>query len=100
MPSRSDSRRQYDAHRAVKHDWRNWYKLARWQAIRRDQLNREPLCVLCQAAGRLTSATVCDHVERHGGDPERFWNGPFQSLCKPCHDRDKQRAERSPRNRP
>lgn len=39
-------------------------------------------------------ATVCDHVRPHRGDPVLFWGGPFQSLCKAHHDRDKQRAER------
>jgi hypothetical protein len=38
---------------------------------------------------------VRDHIERHGGDPVRFWHGPFQSLCAPCHSSEKQRQELS-----
>jgi hypothetical protein len=48
-------------------------------------------------AGRVTPATVCDHV-----DPEtkktNFFDGPFQSLCDEypwrCHSSVKQQQER------
>lgn len=36
---------------------------------------------------------VCDHIERHGGDVERFFAGPFQTLCPDDHDRRKQAEE-------
>ncbi len=49
---------------------------------------------MCEAEGRLNLATVCDHVTPHRGNPDRFWNGPFQSLCVTHHNRDKQREER------
>lgn len=42
---------------------------------------------------------MCDHIEAHKGDPEKFWNGPFQSLCKQYHDSDKQRLEKSGRRK-
>ena len=48
---------------------------------------------MCQAQGRITPATVCDHIEPHRGDVVAFWRGPFQSLCKPCHDGAKQQHE-------
>jgi hypothetical protein len=38
-------------------------------------------------------ATICDHVEPHHGDRNKFWSGPFQSLCKRCHDSAKRFAE-------
>ena len=41
----------------------------------------------------MVAATVADHVEPHRGDHDKFWHGRLQSLCKPCHDRDKQREE-------
>jgi 5-methylcytosine-specific restriction protein A len=47
----------------------------------------------CLERGVVTPATICDHVEPHRGDVNKFWLGPFQSLCKPCHDGDKQRLE-------
>ena len=52
---------------------RAWYKTARWQRLRWSVLLRDR------------------------GDEERFWAGPFQTLCKPCHDGAKQRSERSGR---
>jgi hypothetical protein len=45
----------------------------------------------------MAPATVCDHVTPHRGDVAKFWSGPFQSLCQPCHDREKQRAEAASR---
>lgn len=74
--------------------YKRWYKTARWQKLRARFLYHNPLCVMCSAEGRTTVATICDHKERHGGDEAKFWTGPFQSLCKPHHDSDKQRIEK------
>ncbi|MGB3900466.1 MAG: HNH endonuclease [Mesorhizobium sp.] len=92
--NRQQQRRTYDQTRD-KQEWRGWYKTARWQATRERQLTAEPLCRMCRESGRLTPATVCDHIERHGGDPVSFWCGPFQSLCASCHSSEKQRQELS-----
>ncbi|MBB6011890.1 5-methylcytosine-specific restriction endonuclease McrA [Aquamicrobium lusatiense] len=89
---RQQQRRLYDQTRD-KQEWRGWYKTARWQRRREAQLRDEPLCVMCQKAGRLTPATVADHVERHNGGYDLFWYGPLQSLCAPCHSSVKQREE-------
>lgn len=72
-------------------EYKRWYKTARWQRLRASQLSEEPLCAMCKP--HITVATVCDHQRRHRGDETAFWAGPFQSLCKPCHDSDKQRIE-------
>src|SRR5262249_29690972 len=69
------------------------YKTKHWQSIRRHRLLIEPTCRMCQARGVLTPATIVDHVERHAGDPNRFFLGMVQSLCKRCHDRHKQIEE-------
>lgn len=69
---------------------RRWYKTARWQRLRAAQLQAYPLCAMCPG---VVPATICDHVQPHRGDETKFWTGPFQSLCKPCHDSDKQRIE-------
>ncbi|PLR25216.1 hypothetical protein SGCZBJ_12630 [Caulobacter zeae] len=63
------------------------------------QLRDFPLCAFCEREERVTPATVCDHVERHGGDEERFFAGPFQSLCKRCHDSTKQADEAAAKRR-
>lgn len=63
------------------------------------QLTSNPLCWLCLARGMRTIATVCNHAERHNGDPVRFWSGPFNSMCADCHDTDQQRIENGGRAR-
>lgn len=55
---------------------------------------------MCADEGRITAATVCDHIKPHKGDAFLFWNGPFQSLCKHCHDRHKQSEERTGKAKP
>jgi 5-methylcytosine-specific restriction protein A len=72
---------------------KRWYKTARWQKLRARQLEAHPLCAMCQPR-RVTVATVCDHVQPHRGNVIRFWSGPFQSLCAPCHNSEKQRIEK------
>lgn len=60
----------------------------RWRRASKAFLRAHPLCVRCEAEGRLTGATVVDHVVPHKGDPDLFWNqGNWQSLCKRHHDR-------------
>lgn len=70
------------------------YKTYRWQLIRERFLKENPTCVMCEADGRLTLATVCDHILPHRGDPQKFYNGPFQALCKTHHDATKQTEEK------
>jgi 5-methylcytosine-specific restriction protein A len=59
----------------------------KWKTFRLSFLADHPLCETCRAEGRLTEATVVDHVTPHKGDREAFWAGPFQSLCEVCHNR-------------
>ncbi len=83
---------------------------SRWQKARKTFLQSNPLCVMCQRRGKLSSAEVVDHIK-----PPRlkdalgsndsvlitkaralFWDKTnWQPLCKECHDRDKQRLEKS-----
>lgn len=78
--------------------YRKLYKTARWRSRRMHQLADEPLCRTCAAHGRVTSATVADHIEPHRGDLTKFFEGELQSLCDQepwrCHSKVKQRAER------
>lgn len=64
---------------------RKLYNSPRWKVISREQLARYPYCIDCYAEGRLVKATECDHVYPHRGDEEKFFAGPFQSLCKKHH---------------
>ena len=75
--------------------YHKWYGLARWKKVRRRQLAKEPICVMCKAEGFIKPATVCDHVIEHKGDPILFWDEEnLQSLCKRHHDSDKQSFEK------
>jgi 5-methylcytosine-specific restriction enzyme A len=73
--------------------WNGLYSLARWLKIRQRQLREHPLCKYCAEIGMVEPATICDHVEPHHGDLNKFWSGPFQSLCKRCHDSAKRQVE-------
>lgn len=69
-------------------DWRKEYGTARWARARCAYLQAHPLCVECEKAGRLVTATVVDHVIPHRGDMKLFWDQKnWQALCKSCHDR-------------
>jgi 5-methylcytosine-specific restriction enzyme A len=108
--------------------WRKWYKTARWQTLRLGAIWRDrATCAKCGTTdtnaasfataagpaptrqalsifGALLTASpttwVADHTEPHRGDSAAFWDaGNIQCLCKPCHDRDKQREEAAARRR-
>src|SRR5262249_27959446 len=49
---------------------------------------------MCLNRGRITAATVVDHVEPHRDDPVRFWTGKVQSLCASCHSGPKASIEK------
>jgi len=67
------------------HPGRKLYASQRWKDLRAVQLAQHPLCAECERQGRVTPATVCDHIEPHKWDLYKFWAGPFQSLCTSCH---------------
>ena len=67
---------------------------ARWQKERKEFLFRNPECCYCQSQGRVTLASVVDHVIPHRGDERLFWNRDnWQPLCKSCHSSIKQKEE-------
>ena len=53
-----------------------------------------PVLLPCLECAIVTPATICDHVEPHYGDVNKFWLGTFQSLCKSCHDSTKRFIEK------
>ncbi|MEH6645511.1 HNH endonuclease [Sulfitobacter sp.] len=62
-----------------------------WRKARKEYLAHHPACVMCKA-----QATTVDHIIPHKGDDRLFWDkANWQSLCTPCHNRHKQRAERN-----
>jgi HNH endonuclease len=74
--------------------WHYLYSKKAWKQLRLDHLAKEPLCVYCQREGRLTPATVVDHIKAHKGNLSLFYSpSNLQSLCKLHHDGAKQKAE-------
>lgn len=58
-----------------------------WEQYRKRFLLQHPLCVHCESLGRITAATIVDHIVPHHGNVELFWKQDnHQSLCKCCHD--------------
>ena len=75
--------------------YRHLYKTARWKRTRAEQLARQPLCETCLSMGRITAATVCNHVDKDSkATIEGFYAGPFTSLCALHHDSTQQREEK------
>ncbi len=79
--------------------WKKLYADKRWchpvHGRRAVQLRKQPLCEFClkMLPPRFTPADVADHVQRHEGDPIKFFHGELASLCKPHHDGEKQVIE-------
>ena len=75
--------------------WNQWYSTDRWARIKKQQLLAHARCQFCLERGIVTPAEICDHIEPHHGDPQKFWNTDnWQPLCRPHHDGTKQRQEK------
>lgn len=78
-----DGAKEYDRQRGSSHQ--RGYD-ARWRKARLMFLRENPLCVECQRQGKLTAATVVDHIVAHKGNKELFWDrSNWQSLCLSCN---------------
>jgi 5-methylcytosine-specific restriction protein A len=62
-----------------------------WRKARTEFLTTRPYCRMCGS-----NANVVDHIIPHRGNDRLFWDRTnWQPLCTPCHNRVKQRQERS-----
>jgi 5-methylcytosine-specific restriction protein A len=93
-PSRQQQNCEHDGRRRRQQPWRKWYSLRIWRDIRAAQLLSEPLCQRCKARDVIVPAGIVHHQMPHHGDWSLFVGGPFESLCKPCHDSEAQAEER------
>ena len=70
---------------------------SRWQKARKQFLAKHPLCAECERNGKLTPATVVDHIKPHRKDMALFWDETnWQPLCKKCHDRKTRMQDQHP----
>ena len=84
-----------------KPQWWAWYDTAAWRHLRHQTFSRDSL--ICQICGGICSgrspaphSPVCDHKVPHRGDATLFYDATnLWTLCKHCHDSDKQRQERT-----
>lgn len=59
-----------------------------WQRLRKRFLRENPLCCFCMDDGKLTEATVVDHIVTISERPDmRLTWSNLRALCKRCHDR-------------
>jgi 5-methylcytosine-specific restriction protein A len=65
---------------------KRFYDRVAWKKVRSIQLQDEPLCRKCRSVGRLTEATVVDHIIERSKGGDDYAQENLQSLCKPCHD--------------
>jgi 5-methylcytosine-specific restriction enzyme A len=53
-----------------------------WRRLRARVLSETPLCAACERNGRITVATVVDHID---GDAMNNARTNLQALCAACH---------------
>lgn len=68
------------------------YQSLRWRELREAKLDANPVCELCEKAGRVTPATLVHHripietaLTRAGMEELAYRWSNLQSLCRPCH---------------
>ena len=60
---------------------------SQWRKARDGFLALHPLCIECEAEGRVEAATVVDHRIPHKGDMVKFWQVEnWQPLCAAHHN--------------
>ncbi len=68
----------------------------RWRRLRQQYLADHPLCVFCTNEGRVSTATELDHIQKHEGNPELFYDVEnLQGLCAHHHRSTKAQMERT-----
>lgn len=61
--------------------------------LREQLLRQEPLCRLCLAKGRVTAATIADHIRPIAQGGALYDLANLQPVCASCHQ-DKSNADR------
>src|SRR3990167_5684787 len=66
----------------------------RWARVSRLFKDEHPICIGCQAVGRVAPTEVTDHIIPHKGDQALLWDQDnWQPACRPHHDVVKQKLE-------
>jgi len=63
-----------------------WYHTRLWRKLRKNQLDKEPLCAAHLRRGLERPANIVDHKKQFGDSWELFVDpNNHQSLCTMCH---------------
>jgi 5-methylcytosine-specific restriction enzyme A len=63
---------------------RRWYCTARWSYLRAQVL--VAAAYQCAQCGQVQQRLEVDHITKHDGNPQRFWDrANLQALCPTCH---------------
>lgn len=66
----------------------------RWTKLSVHFKQNNPLCLGCQAVGRISQTSVTDHVIPHEGNEQLFWDeANWQPACTSHHNVVKQKLE-------
>jgi len=91
LPTHEERRREEDRRRGSARD--RGYTSA-WDKAALGHRSSHPLCVGCEAVGRVAAAEVVDHIVPHRGDRALFWDrANWQSACAWHHNVVKQVLE-------
>lgn len=88
-----------DRQRSTTQHWRVWYNSAEWKRLRIRVFIRDAFtCQMCQRVEGNTSKLIGDHKTPHRGDRALFFDeNNVHTVCKPCHDGEKQRIDKARR---
>lgn len=90
-PSRQEQRRDHDQRRGSARDRGYTHRWDREAALYK---RAHPLCLGCEAVGRISATEVVDHPVPHRGDMALFWDPDNrQPACRWHHDVVKARLE-------
>lgn len=64
-----------------------FYHSVEWKRVRNLQLMQHPICQECERQGKVTPATVVDHIKPINEGGERLDQRNLQSLCETCHNK-------------
>ena len=97
--AKAEAARAYNQNSRDK-ELQGFYNSPAWRRLRKLKLQRNPVCEICYAAGRVTGAVIVDHIRAVRDCPEdRLSMDNLQSVCLSCHSR-KTRKEEAARRKP
>jgi len=76
----------------------DFYNSQKWRRNRGRYIKKNPLCVVCQAEGKINAGHVVDHITpiNEGGEKYKWFN--LQTMCHSHHNqksgRESQRAQK------